>query len=363
MSNEADPRQKLFEVAASKAAGKLLEKRDFQGLITHLLSIKSLALLREEVAGVLGSLDPEADDDADLMYLSLALKQVSETKGIERSKYYLERTLKAFGAERTNGVNDLNLNRWQLYDDVLTDSLWVMPKRDSSGSHSAGYWGNYIPQIPNQMIKRYSQKGDWVIDPFLGSGTTLIEARRLGRNSLGIELQSEVAELAASALDADGTPDGSSKTEIHVGDSRHFNLAAKLEELGAPKASLAMLHPPYYDIIKFSDDPADLSNALSEKDFLSWMGDIYKNVFEALRPGGHIVIVISDKYESGEWIPLGFRTMQKAEDLGFQLRSIVVKNFEQTTAKRGQESLWRYRALAGGFYVFKHEYIFVMQRP
>ena len=43
----------------------------------------------------------------------------------------------------------------------------------------------------------------------------------------------------------------------------------------------------------------------------------------------------------------------------FALKSIVVKNFEQTSAKRNQQELWKYRALAGGFYVFKHEYIFV----
>jgi hypothetical protein len=47
---------------------------------------------------------------------------------------------------------------------------------------------------------------------------------------------------------------------------------------------------------------------------------------------------------------------------GYRLKSTIVKNFEETTAKRNQKSLWRYRALVGGFYVFKHEYIFVLQK-
>ncbi|HWX43270.1 MAG TPA: DNA methyltransferase, partial [Blastocatellia bacterium] len=46
----------------------------------------------------------------------------------------------------------------------------------------------------------------------------------------------------------------------------------------------------------------------------------------------------------------------------YTLKSIIVKNFEETTGKRQQKELWRYRALVGGFYIFKHEYIFVFRK-
>jgi len=48
---------------------------------------------------------------------------------------------------------------------------------------------------------------------------------------------------------------------------------------------------------------------------------------------------------------------------GFSLKSIIVKNFEETTGKRRQKELWKYRALVGGFYIFKHEYIFLFKKP
>ena len=70
----------------------------------------------------------------------------------------------------------------------------MLDKRDTSGAHLGWYWGNFIPQIPHQMMLRYTKKGDWVLDAFVGSGTTLIECRRLGRNGIGIELDKGVAQ-------------------------------------------------------------------------------------------------------------------------------------------------------------------------
>jgi len=91
-------------------------------------------------------------------YLFNELNQVIETQTLERCRYYLNRLAKAINQTRTNKINDININRWKEYSDIITDSLWILDKRDSSGVHTAGYWGNFIPQIPNQMIKRYTKK-------------------------------------------------------------------------------------------------------------------------------------------------------------------------------------------------------------
>src|SRR6266487_2680722 len=122
------------------------------------------------------------------------LDQISDSLTLERAQYYVDRLLKSISEVRTSSVNDINLNRWKEYEDVYTDSLWLIDRRDSSGVHTAGYWGNFIPQIPHQMLRRYTKKGDWVLDTFAGSGTTLIEGQRPGRSTIGNELQEEVAE-------------------------------------------------------------------------------------------------------------------------------------------------------------------------
>ena len=103
------------------------------------------------------------------------LKQIEESQTNERAQYYIERLKKGLNEIKTSKINDINLNRWKEYDEIITDSLWVLDKRDSSGAHLGWYWGNFIPQIPHQMMLRYTKEDDWVLDTFVGSGTTLIE--------------------------------------------------------------------------------------------------------------------------------------------------------------------------------------------
>jgi hypothetical protein len=294
-------------------------------------------------------------------YLCGELEQIAEARTLNRAQYYIQRLIKSITEVRTSPINDINLNRWKAYDHVLTDSLWVIDRRDSSGAHTAGYWGNYIPQIPRQMMLRYTKQGEWVLDPFLGCGTTSIEGQRLGRHTIGIELQASVADQARQLIKSEANPYGV-LSETITGDSLGLDFGGILDRHGQRSVQLIMLHPPYFDIIRFSDDPRDLSNAATVTQFLDKMGTIVDKVRTVLDQGRYLVLVIGDKYAKGEWIPLGFLTMNEITQRGFTLKSTIVKNFEGTAGKRSQAELWRYRALVGGFYVFKHEYIFVFQK-
>jgi DNA modification methylase len=289
------------------------------------------------------------------------IEQILKTQTIQRTHYYLNRLVKSFTEDKTSKINDLNLNRWKEYDDLITDSLWVMGKRDKSGAHSAGYWGNFIPQIPNQFIRRYTKKGDWVLDSFLGSGTTLIECKRLGRNGIGIELNDEVIKIAKKNL-AKEKNNNKVKTKVLKGDSRKADLKSELIKLKTDSVQFVLLHPPYWDIIEFSKKKSDLSNAKSIEDFLQMFGRVIDNTCGVLDKGRYLAVIIGDKYSDGEWIPLGFYTMQEVMKRGYKLKSTIVKNFDTTKGKMNQKELWRYRALAGGFYIFKHEYIFLFQK-
>ena len=289
------------------------------------------------------------------------INQILETHTIERTKYYIKRLKKSLTEIKHSQINDLNLNRWKEYDDIITDSLWILNKRDNSGVHHAGYWGNFIPQIPNQLLRRYTKKGEWVLDPFLGSGTTLIEAQRLGRNAVGIELSKKVLDQTRKNIAKETNPD-KIKLEFVHGDSAAVDLKKVISDINIKSFQFQIFHPPYWDIIKFSDSKSDLSNTNSIEEFLKGFGSVLDNCLPHLDKKRFAAVVISDKYSGGEWIPLGFYVMQEVLKRGMILKSTIVKNFEETTAKRNQKELWRYRALAGGFYVFKHEYIFIFQK-
>ena len=349
-----------------------LDSDEFVALLTEMAAEDDIAALRHLTAELKRTI---ASGDALLTcanpngnvvslrrdILTSELDQILDACTIERARYYVKRLERGIKKVRTSQVNDINLNRWKEHTDIITDSLWVLPKRDATGAHLGWYWGNFIPQIPHQLMLRYTKKGDWVLDPFLGSGTTLIECRRLGRNGIGFELNAEVASRADELVRQEKTRQ-STRTEIITGDARTIDARRTLDDLGAKQVQLLIMHPPYHDIISFSEDDKDLSNASSTDEFLKMFGDVLDNTDPVLERGRYFGLVIGDKYSKGEWIPLGFHCMSEVLKRDYSLKSIVVKNFEETRAKRDQKQLWRYRALVGGFYIFKHEYIFIFKK-
>lgn len=256
--------------------------------------------------------------------------------------------------------NDIDMTKWKEYSEITTDSLWIINKRDNSGVHNGKYHGNFIPQIPHQLFIRYTKKKDWILDPFMGSGTSLIEAQRMGRNSVGIELQKEVATEAYNRIMFEKKID--CKTQVVVGDSSSIDMNRLLNQIGIKKFQFIIMHPPYWDIIKFSDNPKDLSNSNTLESFLSSFGKIIDNTTEHLEKNRYCAVVIGDKYANSQVIPLGFHSMNLFIERGFLLKAILVKNFGETKGKANQQGIWRYRALASDFYIFKHEYIFIFKK-
>jgi 16S rRNA G966 N2-methylase RsmD len=263
--------------------------------------------------------------------------------------------------KRKPDYSDIDLANWRDYDDILTDSLWVMGSRTSTNGHSLDYHGNFIPQIPNQMFRRYTREGEIVVDWFLGSGTSAIEAINLNRRLIGVELKPDLVEYVKSKLPAEAIGDSIRLIEgDSTTDQTRRRVMRELADMGAAKAHLAILHPPYADIIKFSDLESDLSNRPTTDEFLDAFELVARNAYETLASGRFAVLVIGDKYADGQLVPLGFDCMRRMNDVGFATKSIVVKNIEGNEIAKGKSNnLWRYRALAGGFYIFKHEYVIV----
>ena len=378
MKNNKDKQITLFKNLSSVpfTYGTIIfNKEKLVCFIEEINDQNNLLLLKNKIIALKGIINSSKSDQEGLLnidpngdttslrrdVLTSELNQILESKTLERAKYYLKRLERGVQKIKTSKVNDINLLRWKEYDEIMTDSLWVLDKRESSGAHTASYWGNFVPQIPHQMMLRYTKKDEWVLDTFVGSGTTLIECKRLGRNGIGIDLNSEVVQKANELVSKEYNKYRVT-TEIIAGDNRIIDIKTVLGKYGIKKVQLLIMHPPYHDIIKFSNDKNDLSRAGSNEEFLEMFGESVDNVTPFLEKGRYFALVIGDKYSKSEWIPLGFYCMQEVLKREYLLKSIIIKNFGETRGKRNQGELWRYRALVGGFYIFKHEYVMLFKK-
>jgi DNA modification methylase len=273
---------------------------------------------------------------------------------------------------KTPPFSDIELERWRDYDEVLTDSLWLFDSRDKTGGHQLDYHGNFIPQIATQILTRYTRRDDVVVDLFLGSGTSAIEAARMGRRCVGVELKAELAEYVRSKFQSGLLFSSGVGQEAQIcvlqGDSSAPQVLKDVQDVltawGRTHAQLVILHPPYHDIICFSDSLEDLCNAPDTGSFLDRFLAVASNAIALLEPGRFACLVIGDKYARGELVPLGFYCMQRMNEAGFRTKAIVVKDIQRNERGKGRSAnLWRYRALSGGYYIFKHEYVMIFQKP
>lgn len=256
---------------------------------------------------------------------------------------------------------------WREFPELLAESLWSFDSRSVIGKELVDYHGAFVPQIPEQFITRFTQPGDLVFDPMCGSGTTLAVAKQLGREALGLDI-SEDCVAAVKQTIIKNSKLGKSKVDVIQGDIRSNAIVGQIkkasENFRDKSASLLICHPPYFNIIKFSENKADLSRIDEMEEFLSALESAFRNAFEFLKKGGITAVVIGDVYYKSAWFPLAFRVLDliQSSNPNFSLRGIVVKNMTNSRAKRHALNLWKYRSFRNQTYLFSHEYILVFRK-
>lgn len=248
--------------------------------------------------------------------------------------------------------------------DINIDSLWIIGPRAKGGKHTNVYHGNFAPQIPSQMIRRYTSEGDTVLEMFMGSGTTLFECENLNRNYIGFDINEEMINFVDSKMvNVDNIQFRIHNCDVCDTNSVSLNIAADLMEFGKRDADHIIIHPPYLDIIKFTKKESDLSNIGDLDSFSEKFIIALRNFWRWLKVGKYVSLIVGDVYKNGEVIPLAFYLMQAVkESFATKLKGIVIKDMVGNRAKIGNEGLWRYRTLKSDTFLFKHEYIFVFKK-
>lgn len=231
----------------------------------------------------------------------------------------------------------------------IFDSLWLFPKRGEGGDSK--FHGAFVPQIAEYLMLRYTQPGDWVLDPFAGSGTTIDVGKRLGRNVFATDL----VPVREDILQAD-------TRDLYLWNNSGYPELDFISMKDPFKFELTILHPPYADIIQFTDHPDDLSNCSDLSKYLEDMWAVAINIDRQVKAKGFVALVLGDIYKDGQVVPLSFLIMQQWRvRLGYNLRAVYIKDI-QGNVKDNTANLWKYRHLRNGTAVFKHEYIFVFRK-
>lgn len=232
-------------------------------------------------------------------------------------------------------------------------SVWSFPERGAWATHGPGYRGNFAPQIARNVIEMYSEQGESILDPMVGGGTTLIEAKLLARNALGIDINPDAVELTKKAINFNHRP--ASKQKVLAGDARDLSF------LKDESFDLVLTHPPYMNIVKYSEGKIaeDLSNIGSMPKFCDEIEKVACELFRVLKADRYCAILMGDTRRGKHWVPLAFGVMRRFLKAGFVLKEDIVK--VQHNCKYTRR--WEWKARRDKFYLIMHEHLFVFRKP
>ena len=241
--------------------------------------------------------------------------------------------------------------KWEPEDfELQTNTVWSFPERGNWATHNSKYRGNWSPNIPRNLILRYSSVGDIVLDQFVGGGTTLIETKLLNRNGIGVDINPNAIELTKLHTGFEYKSD--CKIRLYNGDARNLDFI--------PDEGIDFIctHPPYANIIQYSEDiDGDLSHC-KVSDFLEQMKKVASESYRVLKKDKFCAILMGDTRQKGHIIPMSFEVMKIFESVGFKTKEIIIK--EQHNCKA--TGYWKTNSIKYNFLLIAHEYLFVFKK-
>jgi len=249
---------------------------------------------------------------------------------------------KAYGINTNTSKQLKRIRRWGPRNFKLeTSTVWNFKQRGNWATHRNCYRGSWPPYIPRNVILRYSEPGDTVLDYFVGGGTTAIEAKLLSRRCIARDINPGAVNLTLENLSfsVPRTLFGEGSLPIYEPDVAVGN-ARTLSDIPDNSIDLICAHPPYANIIKYSDGIPDDLSQLSAQEFLEQMKLVAQESLRVLKPGKKCAILIGDARKSKRVVPLGFQVIQLFLNTGFALQELAIKR--QHNCKTTGFWYWRY---------------------
>jgi DNA modification methylase len=229
-----------------------------------------------------------------------------------------------------NRLNDLDSKNWLKFQ-----KSWFThnppPRQKGVLRHPA----KFPETLAQEFIEFFTKEGQTVLDPMLGTGSTLVASLRSGRNGVGIELNPGYADVARQVVieeqEALGLFAYQLTAKVITGSAACFPALVQEHEL--PLFDYVLTSPPYWDMLHargaqtqkkrrgssdldviYSDDPEDLGNVSDYDEFLERLVNIYTSLKPFLREGAYLTIIVKNVKKGGKIYPLAWDLARRLGD-------------------------------------------------
>jgi len=219
-----------------------------------------------------------------------------------------------------------------------TTTLWNYPKQ-SYGKKRKGnnkFQGVTPAFIIWNMVQRYTEEGDLVVDPMVGSGTTIDVCEEEGRKVIGYDVNPKHSKAIKN-------------------DSRKIPLGDK-------SVDMVFIDSPYGDNVKYSDEPSDIGKISAEKeDFYIELKKVADEIYRILKPGKVVGWLMGDQWVKRRFTPVGFKVYNMlTEKIGFEPVDLICVTRKNQSSNTG---IWHYRARKFNFFLRGFKYLIIARKP
>lgn len=236
--------------------------------------------------------------------------------------------------------------------------------------------------FPEMLVERLIEtflplEGEIILDPFAGSGSTIVTAEKMGKTGIGVELSEDYAALGNQRLNEVALQSATPKESAPAIEQRevksciHHGSALKLSKWVSPgSVDLCVTSPPYWNVLNqrrtadhkavrhYGNHEQDLGVVEDYEEFLTELTQVFEQVLTALRPGGYCCVIVMDLRKKSQFFPFHSDLATKLQQIGFIYDDLIIWN------RQSEYNNLRPLGFPSVFRVNKvHEFILLMQKP
>jgi len=257
-------------------------------------------------------------------------------------------------SNRIKELSKLTKEEWREF----TKSIWYVANT-SHREHPA----MFPPEIPNRLVKMFSFRGEGVLDPFCGIGTTGVSCLENGRKFIGYDVNKKYIQITKKQLKKAGKE---SSFLLKIGSSENLDL------ISDSTVGLIVTSPPYWNKADYGKNKKNIGSIDNYGKFLDSIKKIFEECYRVLQPGRRMCIVTANVHQNTEdgllTFPLTSDYTTLCQNIGFRLVNEIIWSKDGTGGKWG--SYGKQRPIFGSYpyppnFLFKnvHEYILIFKKP